>query len=212
MAYTTSENTCIMFLVRHAATINNVARPPKIQGVGDDIGLSDEGRVQAEKTARFLGDQTIACALSSPLARAVETATIIGQPHGLAPIPIDDLREVDVGRWEGGSWVDIEREEPEAYRRFVTDPATHGYAGGENLKQVQERVLPAIEGLLQKHLGQVILVVGHNVVNRVLLATLLHVPLAKARGIDQDNCGVNIIRYREGQLKVLSTNVAFHLH
>ena len=92
----------------------------------------------------------------------------------------------------------------------MTDPATHGYAGGENLTQVQQRVLPAVMQLLHAQVGKVILVVGHNVVNRVLLATLLEVPLAKARGIDQDNCGVNIIRYRRQQLKVLTTNAAFH--
>ena len=200
-----------MFLVRHAATLNNIARPPRIQGLGEDIGLSDEGRKQAQATAQFLAEQQITCAFCSPLARAVETASIIAEPHGLTPSPVPPLHEVDVGRWEGRSWVDIERDEPEAHHRFVTDPATHGYAGGENLTQVQQRVLPAVEKLLQEQVGQVILVVGHNVVNRVLLATLLHVPLAKARGVDQDNCGVNIIRYRDGQTKVLTVNAAFHL-
>lgn len=211
MPYPIASDTCIMFLVRHAATINNVARPPRIQGVADNIGLSDEGRAQAESTARFLAEQKITRAFSSPLTRAVETATIICQPHSLTPTPVEPLREVDVGQWEGYSWLEIERDAPEAYRRFVTDPATHGYAGGENLTQVQERVLPAAEQLLQEHVGRGILVVGHNVVNRVLLATLLHVPLAKARGVDQDNCGVNILRFRNGQTKVLTVNAAFHL-
>ena len=141
----------------------------------------------------------------------METAQIIAKPHGLTPTPIAALHEVDVGRWEGRSWVDIEREDREEYRRFITDPAVHGYAGGENLTQVQQRVMPAVEQLLQDQLGSLILVVGHNVVNRVLLATLLDVPLSKARGIDQDNCGVNLIRFRDGQLKVLTTNAAFHL-
>ncbi|MFW6171200.1 MAG: histidine phosphatase family protein [Planctomycetota bacterium] len=212
MAYTASENTCIAFLVRHAATINNMARPPKIQGRGDDLGLSPEGRLQAEATARFLSDQPIAKAFSSPLSRAMETASIIGRPHGLDPAPVAQLHEVDVGRWEGCSWDEIERDEPEAYRRFMANPAEHGYAGGENLTQVQNRVLPAARELFEQQLGHVILVVGHNVVNRVLLASLLHVPIAWARGVDQDNCGVNVIRYRNGQTKVLTTNAAFHLH
>ncbi len=107
--------------------------------------------------------------------------------------------------------MEIEREEPEAYAQFVADPATHGYAGGENLQQVLDRVLPALQQLMRENLGKVILAVGHNVVNRVLLAHMLSVPLAKARSIDQDNCGVNVIRYRQEQLKVLTTNAAFHL-
>ncbi|MFO7901341.1 MAG: histidine phosphatase family protein [Planctomycetota bacterium] len=212
MAYTASENTCIAFLVRHAATMNNLARPPRIQGRGNNIGLSPEGQLQAETTARFLSNHPITKAFSSPLQRAMETASIIARPHGLDPVPVDRLHEVDVGRWEGCSWDQIERDEPEAYRRFMVNPAEHGYAGGENLTQVQTRVLPLVRELFQNHLGSVVLVVGHNVVNRVLLASLLHVPIARARGIDQDNCGVNVIRYRDGQTKVLTTNAAFHLH
>jgi broad specificity phosphatase PhoE len=118
-----------MFLVRHAATLNNLAQPPKIQGFGEDTPLSDEGRQQAARTARFLSDQPISVAWSSPLARAMETAQIIAQSHDVALRPIEALHEVNVGRWEGRSWVDIEREEPERYRQFITDPATHGYPG-----------------------------------------------------------------------------------
>ena len=64
---------------------------------------------------------------------------------------------------------------------------------------------------MNSHSGQCILIVGHNVVNRTLLAGMLQLPIARARGISQDNCGVNVLRFREGQLKLLSSNVAFHL-
>ena len=112
MPYTATADSCIMFLVRHAATLNNLARPPKIQGLGAEIALSDEGRLQAERTARFLSDQPITAAFCSPLLRAVETAQMIAAPHGLTPVPVDPLHEVDVGNWEGRSWVDIERRNP----------------------------------------------------------------------------------------------------
>jgi broad specificity phosphatase PhoE len=179
--------------------------------LGEDLALSPEGRVQAACTARFLADQPITAAFASPLQRALETATIIAQPHAVTPTPVAALREVDVGRWEGRSWVEIERAEPTAYHRFVSDPAHHGYAGGENFLQVQQRVLPVVMELMERQQGSLILIVGHNVVNRVLLASLLDVPLAKARGIDQDNCGVNVLRYRNGRAQVLTMNAAFHL-
>ncbi len=212
MPYQSNSNTCIVFLVRHGATLNNLADPPKIQGHGSDIDLSDEGKRQASRTAELLRNQPLAAVFSSPLRRAYQTATIIGRPHQLEPARVADLREVDVGRWEGQSWREIERAEPDAHARFVTDPATYGYAGGENLTQLLTRVRPAIEQLMAAHLGQCLLVVGHNVVNRVLLATYMQVPLALARGIHQDNCGVNVLRYRAGQVKLLTANSAFHLH
>jgi broad specificity phosphatase PhoE len=188
-----------------------MAVPPRIQGSGENPGLSNEGRQQAAATAAFLTNQPIVAAYSSPLARARETAEIVSQPHDLAVQTVDDLREVDVGRWEGKSWEQISQLEPDAHRLFVNDPGTHGYAGGENLSQVQDRVLPSVERVMKAHLGQCILIVGHNVVNRTLLAALLKLPIAYARGISQDNCGINVIRFRDGQFKLLSSNVAFHL-
>lgn len=211
MPYRPKPDTCLAFLVRHGATANNLARPPRIQGHGQDLALSAEGRQQAEKTARFLTAEKISVAYTSPLARARETAQIIADPHHLVPVNVDALQEVDVGRWEGKSWMEIESEQPEAYRKFVTDPSKYGYEGGENLAQVQQRVVPCIQQLMRDHLGQCILIVAHNVVNRTLLATLLNVPLARARGVDQDNCGVNLVRFRAEQMKVLTVNTAFHL-
>lgn len=212
MSYVPNSDECLMFLVRHAATPNNTAVPPLVQGRASDPSLNDVGRVQASRTATFLADQPIARAYASPLRRAMETATLIVQSHGLTPLPCPPLSEVDVGRWEGQSWPAIEHAEPEAYRLFQEDPARHGYGGGENLEQVRERALPAALEILQRHLGSVVLVAGHNVVNRVLLATWMHIPLAKARRIEQDNCGVNVVRYRHHTAQVLTLNAAFHLH
>ena len=133
--------------------------------------------------------------------RAHETGQIIARPHGLTVVSVDELTEVDVGDWEGRTWEDIAQTEHDAHHRFVTDPGNYGYRGGENLSQVRERVVPAMGRLMTSNVGRQIVVVGHNVVNRVYLAELLGVPLAKARGIDQDNCGVNVIRYRDGRAK-----------
>jgi broad specificity phosphatase PhoE len=212
MTYAVAPHTCLLFLVRHAATLHNLAQPPRIQGCGEDPALSDTGRAQASCAAQLLARQPLAAVYASPLRRACETASIIAQPHGLVPTAIVALREVHVGDWEGRTWVEIERDDPAAYARFHHDPAQFGYAGGENLVQVQQRTLPALTALVQQHLGQLVLVVAHNVVNRVLLATWLGVPLARARGIDQDNGGVNVIRFSLDQFKVLTVNAAFHLH
>lgn len=65
---------------------------------------------------------------------------------------------------------------------------------------------------MRRHVGSVVLVAGHNVVNRVLLASWMHIPLAKARSIEQDNCGLNVIRFRQDRVHVLTLNAAFHLY
>jgi len=202
---------CTLFLVRHGATENNLADPPRLQGQRADVGLSDEGRQQAAQTARLLATQPLAAVFSSPLRRAVETAEQIAGPHRLLVEPVEALKEVDVGRWENRTWVEISQAEPDAYRRFLDDPATFGYPEGENHTQVFERVAPAMEQLMDAHLGKKIVVVGHNVVGRVFLAGLLGVPLSGARRVSHSNGGISVLQRRGGQTTLLTLNSTFHL-
>lgn len=204
-------DTCVLYLLRHGATDNNLMKPPKLQGRGIDLPLSAEGRRQAECAAKALAGQTIAAVYSSTLARAKETATIVGLPHRHEVVTNELIVEVDVGRWEMRSWVDIEVEEPEAYRLFQEDPGTHGYAGGENLRQVYDRVAPVFESLMQAHLGEQIVIVGHNVVNRAYLAGVLELPMSRARHIHQENCGLNVLEYQAGKTKLVTLNAVAHL-
>ena len=204
-------NVCWLYLIRHGATDNNRADPPRLQGRRTDPGLSDEGHEQALKTGRLLAAAPLGTVYASPLLRARQTAEPIAQPHGLAVEVVEDLVEVDVGDWEGRPWDEIERTDPDAYRAFMTDASVHCYLGGENLQTVFNRAAPALERLMAENLGRVIAAVAHNVVNRAYLAPLLGLPLARYRWIPQDNCGINLLRYRDGKVKVVTINGALHL-
>jgi len=201
----------LLLLLRHGATDNNVAHPPRLQGSGSNLPLSATGIEQASRAAELLRGRPIVAIYSSPLLRAQQTAERIGAALALPVELIDALTEADVGQWEGRDWGEIEQNEPEAFRRFVNDPATWPYAGGESFGQVQTRVLPVISQLLEQHAGQSFVVVSHNVVNRCILADLMGLALAQARTIPQENCGVNLIRRRDGKTTLVTLNSAFHL-
>ncbi|OHB70966.1 MAG: hypothetical protein A2V70_10280 [Planctomycetes bacterium RBG_13_63_9] len=204
-------DTCWLYLFRHGATANNRARPPRLQGRRSDPALSDEGRRQARQTGALLARVPLANVYSSPLLRARQTAHQIALPRHLSVEVVDDLIEVDVGDWEGRAWDEIERTDTDAYRRFMADASLHPYLGGENLSVVQSRVIPAFERLMAQHLGQTIAAVAHNVVNRAYLTHLLGIPLAQYRSVPQDNCGLNLIRHRNGKPKLVTVNAITHL-
>jgi broad specificity phosphatase PhoE len=204
-------DTCWLYLVRHGATENNRAKPPRLQGRRTDPPLSDQGLEQARQTGRFLAQTPLDAVYSSPLLRARQTAEAIAAPHGLAVEVVDDLIEIDVGAWEGRAWDEIEKTDPDAYRAFMTDAAANPYLGGENITTVLARAAPAIEKLMHENVGRRIAAVAHNVVNRVYLADLLGMPLARYRSVPQDNCGVNVLRYRKGRIKAVTINGIFHL-
>jgi len=205
-------DTCWLYLVRHGATENNRAKPPRLQGRRTDPGLSVEGLDQARQTGRFLAACRLDAVYSSPLLRARQTAEAIAEPHGLSVQRVDELIEVDVGQWEGRAWDEIERTDPQAYRAFMTDPAAHSYLGGESIQSVRDRVVPAFQTLLADNLGRLVAVAAHNVVNRAYLADLMGISMSRYRTIPQDNCGVNLLRYRNGRVKLVAVNGVFHLN
>ncbi len=211
MHFQPSPDSTHLFLVRHGATDANLQRPYILQGQGINGPLSALGKKQAAACSRLLSEFPIAHIYASPMVRAQETATVVAEPHGLPVQTAHSLNECDVGRWEGLDWGTIERDFPEEFSRFRSNPAVEAYAGGESYGDVAQRVKPQFEELLAAHRGETIVVVAHNVVNRVYLASLLGIPLTAAPGIRQANCGVNIIRHNPQETVLTTMNALFHL-
>ena len=194
-------DTCRLYLVRHGATDFNGPPPAAIAGTADQPAVVRRGiRAGAfdwpPPGRRAVGRRV----LQSPAPRQ-QTALAIAAPHGLAIHLVDDLIEVNVGAWEGRTWEQIAETDAKAYRRFTTDASIYAYMGGENLTMVLQRVLPAMERLMAENLGRLIVVVAHDVVNRVYLAHLLGIPLAQYRSVVQDNGAISVIEYRQGEAK-----------
>jgi broad specificity phosphatase PhoE len=201
----------VLYLIRHGATAANIASPPVLQGRQFDPPLAELGIRQAELTRDFLAIRPVDRCYSSPLKRALQTASIIALPHGLKPEPIEGIVECDVGRWEGLDWQTIRNTDADAYERFMKNPAKFGYAGGETFADVAKRVTATIEDLLHENRGRSILVVGHHVVNRTYLAGILGLRASQARQVSLDNCGISIVVRERNQTSVSTLNASFHL-
>ena len=183
----------VMYLIRHGATEANLANPAKLQGRHQDPPLARIGFRQAEMTRDFLAVRAIDYCYCSPLKRAVQTASIIAEPHEITPQPLEEITECDVGEWEGMDWQSIRDSDPASYDRFMSNPAEFGYPGGESFAEVHERVSRCLDGLLAEHAGQTVLVVAHHVVNRTYLAGLLGLTPDRARRVSLDNCGISVV-------------------
>jgi broad specificity phosphatase PhoE len=170
--------------------------------------LTEVGIMQAKSAAAALRPYPIVQAYCSPLKRARETARLIGD---VLDVPVDveeSLVEADTGEWTGLTWEETERRWPDEYHAFHEHPEAHGYLGGENLTQVRDRVLPGVNNLVARHVGDTILVVGHGVANRILLAHWLGLPLRYARRLPQDNGAYSVIEFQDGIAMVRTLNVA----
>jgi broad specificity phosphatase PhoE len=130
----------LVFMTRHGETDWNVEG--RWQG-HTDIPLNENGRAQARAVAEALRSEGVPAIVSSDLARAHETAQIIGASLGIAVAYVDaDLRERMFGVFEGLTRVECERLHPEAWRAWVEQqlPA----AGVESPETVAARVTAAI--------------------------------------------------------------------
>ncbi len=200
-----------LILVRHGTTDANVRVPYILQGSGIDLSLNENGRKQAALVAKFLAKFPVRHVYASTLKRASETAGMIAQHHSLSVTEIAELVECNVGQWEGKDWDTIAQENPEAFRLFHEDPSVQPYLGGESYSDVLRRSLPVFERLLQQHVGETIVVVAHNIVNRSLVAHLLGLEMRRAKELAQGNCCVNIIQHHAGKNTLVTMNSVFHL-
>jgi phosphoserine phosphatase len=182
-----------------------------LQGRGIDLPLNPTGQRQAERVAGLLAQKSISAVYASPMRRALETARAIAARCGADIVVRDELIESNVGRWEGLSWDDIREQFPQDYENFQRDPSQFPYLGGETYADVARRAVPVLERLLERHANERFVVVAHNIVNRVSVATFLGLALARAKDIQQANGGVNVIRRENGRTQLVTLNSEFHL-
>jgi len=181
-----------LFLVRHAEALAN----PDLRYLGSrDDPLTERGRWQATQLAQALAPLSLVAVYTSPLIRAVETATPMAHTHRLSPIPDRRLVEASMGTWEGLRRAEILARSPEDavhHQRWETDP-TCAPPGGESLADAQARVVACVQDLAERHAGASAVLVSHVGPIKALLCAVMDVPLTAARRMFLDSATVSVI-------------------
>ncbi len=177
-----------VYLIRHGrqdSTLCNV-----------DVGLSNEGRSQAKLLRDRLKNYSIDALYSSNLIRAKETAQILNEELKLPHQFREELKEISFGLMEGKTEEYIDEhfgDFKEEQKKLLEDIP---YPGGENGTSVYERVMPALQDIVQSG-HENIVVVTHGGVIRVLLAALFGKNQAKRflYGVSLENTGITQLVY-----------------
>ena len=168
------------------------------------IGLSERGRGEVEAVAARLVDSGLAAIYASPLERTRETAGIIGQRLGLPVAIRDELIEVDFGLWTGSTFDEV-RADPR-WHLWATQRSIATIPDGENMRQVQRRIVDALIELHQQHGDETVLVVSHGDVIRAALAFVLGMPLDLFTRLEVATASLSTIRIDTAGLRVISVN------
>jgi broad specificity phosphatase PhoE len=175
-----------ILLVRHGTTTSN--ETDHLQGQIDNP-LNQKGRDEAACLAARLKCENLDAIFSSPLQRAVETATIINRFHDLPLNLVPEFSEINLGAWEGLNYSGVRKQFPEIHQRWISDP-DFPIPGGESFSTVCARTRTGLERILQN--GQKnILITGHASVNRAILSNMLQLSPAAARHFKTGNAALS---------------------
>lgn len=198
-----------LILVRHGETPWNVTM--QYQGHAN-VPLNERGLEQARRAAARLRPYGATALYSSDIVRAWQTAEQIGAILGLAPTPMPELREIDVGQWEGLTPEELYRRFPDHMAEYRRDPARTVRLGGESYAQLQERALVALNRIYERHrTGETIIAVSHGGTIRALLCHVIGLDLINFGKMWLDNGSFTELSYGRHGWRLLRLNDAAHL-
>ncbi len=210
-------------LLRHGETPLTVSK--RFSGRGEDPGLTEAGRAQVRAVAEHLGawDPSAlhrhapfgrpAAIVSSPLRRARETATAVGDVLGLGVEVAEDLRECDFGEWEAKTYDEVRAGWPDVLDDWLTSTATRP-PGGESFDELGERAVAVIDSLVGRFEGQTVLVVAHNMPIKSVVRNVLQAPHDAVFRMELAPGSLSSVQYFSGSgaATLRSFNYTSHLH
>jgi probable phosphoglycerate mutase len=177
-----------------------------------DLPLTPLGLRQAKALSRRIAAEWQPEAIfASPLGRCIDTAKAVAKPVGLVPEPVPGLNDIDYGAWQGMTHAEVHANWPDVWTRWHDTPQLAEFPGGESLPEFSRRVVNALHRSVHDHRGHTVVIVAHDSVNRVLLLHALGLPLSRYHAITQAPCGLNVLEFEHGQLKVVTINETGHL-
>lgn len=163
-----------IILVRHGQSIGNANG----QYLGHtNLGLSEVGHKQAEITAEHLKNVKIDAVYSSDLLRAHDTAVPHAKMRGLEVIDSEQLREINIGEWEGKYVEDLKRD---FYDEFVIawqkNFGTFAFREGESVIGAGKRFYNEVLRIAKENEGKCVLIAAHAAVIRAFWCMVCKIP------------------------------------
>jgi broad specificity phosphatase PhoE len=143
-----------------------------------DLPVSKEGHRQAGELAQKIMALKPDICLCSPMLRTRQTAAVIGEVINCEPVYMDELREINFGRWERLTFNEIAASYPEQTGEWAAAPLDFTFPQGDNTGEFFRRI-GRVAGQLAKRSEGTVLVVSHGGVISALICHFLGLPFDK---------------------------------
>jgi len=198
-----------VILVRHGQTAWN--REERFRGHAD-IPLDETGFAQAKSTGiRIAAQWKPDAVFAGPLSRTIQTAEATAQLFNLTVQTEDGLIDVDCGDWQGLTPEEARQQWPDDFEMYLHSPANFHFPGGESLEEARLRAIKRVEGLGIHHPEQILMLVSHTALNRLILLSALGMDSSGFWKIQQNTCAINTFKMEDGHFTLTLLNETSHL-
>jgi len=197
-----------LLLVRHGET--ELKSSERLWG-HTDAKLGALGLKQAKKLRDRLASEKIDIVYSSNMQRALVTAETIASRHQLAVVTCAELHEVNFGKIEGLTISEANQRYPELAKLRMQRDLNLKYPGGDSLIEFSKRTSKFLDRLEQHTDDEIILIVAHYGVLRILICRLLDIDLRFLWQFHLDLASLSIIETNQQSAILKLLNDVSHL-
>ncbi|WP_141430636.1 histidine phosphatase family protein [Bacillus sp. 03113] len=197
-----------LFITRHGETVWNTQK--KLQG-WKDSDLTEKGIKNALSLGNRLKDIEFQSIYSSPSKRTLMTAKLILGDRKQPILKDDNLREMNLGDWEGLTHDFLQKNDPEDYHAFWNTPHLYIPKSGEGFYQLLERVKDIFRRIVSENDNGNILVVTHTISIKALLSYCKKLPLENLWSPPFiHDTSLTIIEIKDGNIEIILEGDAAH--
>ena len=184
----------ICTVIRHAEKEQGDFYNPRLRH--QDQPISEQGKHEAQKLTAFFSGKHVSAIYVSAYQRTLQTIEPVAGQQNLTPAVDDRLNEIDNGRFEGLSEADIAHTYPDAWNAFHERKADFRFPGGETGREAQTRILDFLQEKLRFHKQDHIILVSHDGLIRLLMCSVVQIPVYRRWTFQVDTCGIMEIAYQ----------------
>lgn len=198
-----------IWLVRHGQTQANV--DGLYSGISE-TPLTERGIVQAQAVGDLLNYVAFEKVLCSELGRAQHTTKLILQQRDIPVITEPRLNEMNFGDWEMQHHRDLQRMDAENYAAWCSNWQNVVPKNGEGFQLFSKRVSEFASTLASRPKDENLLIVSHQGVLSLLIATLLNMPAASLWHFVIEQGAWSCVEIHEGftTLRTLNNRAIYH--
>lgn len=193
-----------ILLIRHAQCEGNVINA--LTG-RTDFDLTSKGKMSANELIEILKEYKIEKIYSSPAIRCIETVRPLAEHLNIDIMVEEDLKEKYFGIYDGKTWDEVKRIDPQFIIRKEKQNEITGIQGQEKTEDVRKRMNDSIYRIAEENEHKTIVICSHGCSIETFLRGIDNVKQTEQREkYAQHNAQVNVLEYKNKGFEIIEIN------